>query len=150
MCRAISMTNLKASKSTIAKRPALRKRQRNVRFSEIASCLRPKTPLSQEEIDNTWYSRADEHIFKQNAARDLFEHKRKAHFGIEEAAPRGLERHTRERRTHKKEAVQLIVLAFKQGYHPDDVAAFSQFRSSWNTDLAKAQANVDQLEASMD
>ena len=147
------MTNLKASKANIATRPALRKRrmgQRNVRFSEIASCLRPKTPLSAEEIQNTWYSRADEHSFKQNAARDLFEYKRKAHFGIEEDVPRGLERHSRERRTHKKEVVQLVVLAHKQGYHPDDIAAFSQFRSSWNTNLAKTQANIDQLEALLD
>ena len=144
------MTNLKLSKPTITKRPALRKRQRNVRFSQVASFVRPKTPLSQEEIEKTWYSRAEEHSFKQDVARALFEHKRKAHFGIEEKCPRGLERHSKDRRAHKKEVVQLVVLAHKQGYHPDDIAAFAEFRSNWNTQLAQNQASMDRLEAQLD
>ena len=53
-------------------------------------------------------------------------------------------------KAHKKEVVQLVVLAHKQGYHPDDIAAFSEFRSNWNTQIAKNQASIDRLEAHFD
>ena len=145
MCRATP------TKITVIKTPTFRKRRR-VRFSADAASTLTSEPtthkalnnscdpstkysgsfLSQEEIDNRWYNRFDEKCFRYEAVRDLAEYKRR---GQKEMVPRGLEKHCPERRMHKKEAVRLVLLAQRMGYHPDEIAMVSQTKSSWNAEI---------------
>ena len=152
---------MKMSKTPIARKtPALRKRrrgERKVRFSPLCYNQNQNSILTDEEIKNTWYSLSDERCFKQDAARALADYKRKTLYhpnkGIDAvtvSVPRGLERHTKERRNHKKQLVRFIVLAHQRGYHPDDIALFSQSKSSWNTELATTQAHIDEIEVLLD
>lgn len=160
MCRAISKTIMPVSKTTIARRPTLRKRQRGerrVRFSAPSELNAEKPFLSAEEIQNTWYSRDEEQSFKQDAIKALCDYRRKIQYVLNnnndipmECAPRGLERHTRERRMHKRELVRLVVLAHQKGFHPDDIALFSQSRSNWNMELATTQGSIDEIEVRLD
>ena len=156
MCRATP------TKITVIKSPTFRKRRR-VRFSADAASTLTSEPtthkalnnscdpstkysgsfLSQEEIDNRWYNRFDEKCFRYEAVRDLAEYKRR---GQKEMVPRGLEKHCPERRMHKKEAVRLVLLAQRMGYHPDEIAMVSQTKSSWNAEIAATQATLDRVD----
>eukprot|EP00531_Pseudo-nitzschia_arenysensis_P016286 CAMPEP_0116132716 /NCGR_PEP_ID=MMETSP0329-20121206/9706_1 /TAXON_ID=697910 /ORGANISM="Pseudo-nitzschia arenysensis, Strain B593" /LENGTH=159 /DNA_ID=CAMNT_0003627269 /DNA_START=143 /DNA_END=622 /DNA_ORIENTATION=- len=148
------------SKTTIARRPTLRKRrrgERRVRFSAPSELNTGKPFLTAEEIQNTWYSRDEERSFKKDAVKALCDYRRKLQYIpnnntdiLMESVPRGLERHTKERRMHKKELVQLVVLAHQKGFHPDDIALFSQSRSNWNMDLATTQGSIDEIEVRLD
>ena len=64
--------------------------------------------------------------------------------------PRGLERHTTERRMHRKETIQLVLLAHRKGFHPHDIARLSIQRSRWNTQQATTQASLDRVEVLID
>jgi hypothetical protein len=149
------------SKAPIARTtPALRKRrrgERKVRFSPVCHNKHENSILTDEEIKNTWYTLSDERCFKQDAARALTDYKRKSLYhpnkgsdAVTESVPRGLERHTKQRRHHKKQLVRFIVLAHQRGYHPDDIALFSQSKSNWNTELATTQASIDEIEVLLD
>lgn len=153
MCRAaISTPNMRVSKTSITSKPTLRKRRRGervVRFSESYAANNDNSFLSAEEIQNTWYSRVEEQSFKQNAIKALCDYRRKSQYnntGIIESAPRGLERHNKERRVHKKEFVRLIVIAHKKGFDANVIAQFSEEKSRWNMELATTQGSIDQIE----
>jgi hypothetical protein len=165
MCRAI------AAKPTVIRTPTLRRRRR-VQFSGDA----PSAPssdchsdaqaqntnfalnhnedddttsfLSTEEIQNRWYSKIDERLFKQNAVRELTFYRYMVHQNNNDMTlyPRGLERHTRQRRHYKKQTIRMIVLASKKGYSPDQIARLAQSKSNWNTQLATTQASIDQID----
>eukprot|EP00533_Pseudo-nitzschia_delicatissima_P008989 CAMPEP_0116105402 /NCGR_PEP_ID=MMETSP0327-20121206/15013_1 /TAXON_ID=44447 /ORGANISM="Pseudo-nitzschia delicatissima, Strain B596" /LENGTH=154 /DNA_ID=CAMNT_0003597805 /DNA_START=114 /DNA_END=578 /DNA_ORIENTATION=- len=143
---------MKVSKTRIARKPTSRKRRRGeriVQFSESTAANNGNSFLSAEEIQNTWYSRDEEQSFKQDAIKALCDYRRKSQYsniGIIESAPRGLERHSKERRVHKKEFVRLIVIAHKKGFDANVIAAFSEEKSRWNMELASTQASIDQIE----
>eukprot|EP00533_Pseudo-nitzschia_delicatissima_P015817 CAMPEP_0197261632 /NCGR_PEP_ID=MMETSP1432-20130617/72_1 /TAXON_ID=44447 /ORGANISM="Pseudo-nitzschia delicatissima, Strain UNC1205" /LENGTH=154 /DNA_ID=CAMNT_0042725913 /DNA_START=87 /DNA_END=551 /DNA_ORIENTATION=+ len=143
---------MQVSKTSIARKPTLRKRRRGeriVRFSESTAANTGNSFLSAEEIQNTWYSRDEEHSFKKNAIKALCTYHRKSQYnntGIIESFPRGLERHSKERRVHKKEFVRLIVIAHRKGFDANVIAQFCEEKSRWNMDLATTQGSIDQIE----
>merc|ERR1712224_1140829 len=167
MCRSFPL-----SKISVTKTPTKRKRRR-VRFSPAppSSISSPESTtthgsiessdpttngLSAEEIQSRWYNKEDEKSFKKDAVRELTYYtlmRRKesnTNKDIPLSFPRGLERHTRERRYNKKKTVRMILMAYKLGYHPEDIARLSKQWSSWNTELSKTQAEIDRVEVLID
>merc|ERR1712232_1247103 len=155
MCRAIT-----TRKSTSTKTPTMRKRRR-VRFSAAPTSLVPtshavndsshvfehRSFLSEEEIQNRWYSKKEEQSFKHDAMREIFFYKKGLQNGADPArCPRGLEKHTRQRRLHKKETLGLVLTAHKCGLDAERLAQFSRQRTSWNKVLASTQGSLDHVE----
>merc|ERR1739845_82106 len=149
-----------STKITAVKTPTIRKAQptrkrRRVTFSPFATCRNnalSDNVLSSEEIHRRWYSKEDEQLFKQDAITEMQAYRRKVHFNKDAvlSIPRGLERHTKERRMHKKNTIQLVLIAHRGGFHPEEVALLSREQSSWNTNLATTQASIDQIEVMID
>merc|ERR1712194_979362 len=155
MCRAIT-----ATKTTISKIPTMRKRRR-VRFSAVPSppattshavndessrVFEPRPFLSEEEIRSRWYSRNDEKSFKHDVMREMYFYTKGVQNGADPAiCPRGIEKHNRQRRIHKKRILDLVLVAHRNGLDSERLAQFSRQRTRWNKVIASTQGHLDRV-----
>ena len=147
-------------KTTVTKTPTMRKRQRRVRFSaaptnhyvnDLSRVFEHRSFLSEEEIQECWYSKNEEQSFKHDAMREMFFYKQGLQNGADPArCPRGLEKHTRQRRLHKKETLGSVLTAHRFGLDAEQLAQFSRQRTSWSKMLASTQGSLDQMEVLID
>merc|ERR1711933_493561 len=107
--------------------------------------------LSEEEIHNRWYNRKEEKSFKHDAMREMYFYKQGLQNGADPArCPRGLEKHTKQRRVYKKDTLDLVLRAHKCGLDGERLAVFSQQRTNWNKVIASTQGSLDHVECLID
>lgn len=133
------------------------KPQREVRFAEVvdvatefrstssSTTVQAPPPSRADRPSSRWYSQAELHDFKTSAVK-LAVYSRKM-FGPNAVLPRGMEGSAKQRMEHRLNTVRWIVLAHKMGKGADYTADLSRSLSSWNTDLAFADACRDYLES---
>merc|ERR1712025_82853 len=93
----------------------------------------------------------EEKYFKHDAMREMYFYKQRLQNGADPAScPRGLEKHTRQRRMHKKRTIDLVLLAQKRGLNPEVLAQISQHGSNWNRAIAKTQGSIDHVAVLID